>query len=1240
MISKRFVILVVAMALAWAMVMGPNAIAQGAAHHQPPEQTPIPHGIYPKRPGMDVPLGAPIPFSSVTSNRNAEQATDIPMGTPGLAFRYVQTFGVTEEPFVETHDHFYLVEGVGTAGNDVWVGDMLGHRALKFDGEGNFIAQIGKGGVVDATGTSLARVTDIAEDGDGNVWVVDAEASHVVKYDPSGEKVGELGSAWNPGSGNDRFENPIGIALDDSGNIFISDSGYWGSDYGNNRVQIFDHDGNYLATIGGGTCGTGDMQLCWPRHIAVYGAQLYVADTDNHRVQIFDITDPGAPTYVATLGTTGTSGSDNTHFKHPQGVAVDASYVYVADTENHRVQVFNRNTLAYVATIGGTYGTGNDQFKYPTDVAIDALGNIYVADYGNKRVQQFDHDWAYQRTYGTTGVSYVTTDNRFYYPSNVAVGQDGSIYVAEGRGHRLVKLNAEGLPQWTVGEAGQPGSDNAHFGYLEDVAVGPDGRIYTVESWGDAPYMPGSNHRVQIFNPDGSYSGGFGGYGSSNNSFAAPTGIALDASGNLYVADSGNQRIQIYDDQLEYVATLGETGVAGTDNAHFSNPFDVAVDQDGYIYVADEGNDRIQVFDSNYQYVCTIGGDGTGEDFEHFNAWGPHHIAVDSQGRLYVVDSGNSRVQVFDNFANGNAYLTTLGGSVGPQPGRFSNAMGVAVGPDDSVYVSETSNNHRIQKFVPGVPGWEQVNLNGFGDPTNQLGTLAAFNGYLYAGTYAYRGYGAQIWRTSDGINWDPVMDNGFGGHYNIGIDHLVAFQGNLYAGVWSSTPDGGTEGGEIWRSSNGQDWEQVVQDGFGDPTNGEVFHLAEFNDELYAATWSYSDTHGTEIWRSPTGDSGTWERVVENGFGNSNNSVVLTMAAFNDYLYAGTLNSTDGCDIWRTEDGVTWEPVVTGMNGGQCVYVSALLPYKGYLYAGARFTNGSGVLYRCSATSGCDEVADWEMVISDGFGNPNNYAIHALSVFNGGLYAITGNRNTGSEVWRSFDGLNWEKVGSEGFGDPINSYTYFGHGVAAFDTHLYIGTINWGNGGEIWRDDLSTFTDVPRDHWAWSYIERLYAAGITGGCATDPLLYCPGGNVTRAQMAVFLERGIHGSDYQPPEVEHSSFGDVSDTFWAKNWIEALYNDGVTSGCGNGNFCPGGNVTRAQMAVFLLRAEHGADYTPPQVEHSRFNDVLDDFWAKDWIEQLAEEGITSGCGGGNYCPGSSVTRAQMAVFLVRAFTLP
>ena len=179
-------------------------------------------------------------------------------------------------------------------------------------------------------------------------------------------------------------------------------------------------------------------------------------------------------------------------------------------------------------------------------------------------------------------------------------------------------------------------------------------------------------------------------------------------------------------------------------------------------------------------------------------------------------------------------------------------------------------------------------------------------------------------------------------------------------------------------------------------------------------------------------------------------------------------------------------------------------------------------------------------------------------------------------------------------------------------------------------------FNDVSDTYWAKSYIEKLYTNGITGGCQTSPLFYCPENTVTRAEMAVFLEKGIHNSSFNP--------GNLSPTFndtaghWAEDWIEALKNDGITSGCATGLYCPDNSVTRGQMAVFLLKAKHGAAYTPANVA-STFSDTAG-HWAEDWIQQLAAEGITSGCGSGIYCPENAVTRAEMAVFLVKTFNLP
>jgi hypothetical protein len=138
--------------------------------------------------------------------------------------------------------------------------------------------------------------------------------------------------------------------------------------------------------------------------------------------------------------------------------------------------------------------------------------------------------------------------------------------------------------------------------------------------------------------------------------------------------------------------------------------------------------------------------------------------------------------------------------------------------------------------------------------------------------------------------------------------------------------------------------------------------------------------------------------------------------------------------------------------------------------------------------------------------------------------------------------------------------------------------------------------------------------------------------------MAVFLERSLHGTGYVPPAAV-GIFADVLPGYWAAAWIEALYADGVTGGCAASplRYCPEDAVTRAQMAVFLLRAKHGQTYAPPAATGTVFGDVPQAYWAAAWIEQLAREGITAGCGGNNYCPDSPVARDQMAVFLGRTF---
>ena len=182
-------------------------------------------------------------------------------------------------------------------------------------------------------------------------------------------------------------------------------------------------------------------------------------------------------------------------------------------------------------------------------------------------------------------------------------------------------------------------------------------------------------------------------------------------------------------------------------------------------------------------------------------------------------------------------------------------------------------------------------------------------------------------------------------------------------------------------------------------------------------------------------------------------------------------------------------------------------------------------------------------------------------------------------------------------------------------------------------------FADVPEGHWARSFIERLYLNHVTSGCGGTPLNYCPDTNVNRAMMAVFVLRATHGPDFTPPPATGEVFTDVPVNSFAA-WIEELAAEGITSGCGDGMYCPNAPVTRAQMAVFLVKAMYGADYIPPAATGAVFTDIPANGFAAAFIEQLASDGVTSGCGGGNFCPNAYITRAQMAVFLVKAFSLP
>ncbi len=190
-------------------------------------------------------------------------------------------------------------------------------------------------------------------------------------------------------------------------------------------------------------------------------------------------------------------------------------------------------------------------------------------------------------------------------------------------------------------------------------------------------------------------------------------------------------------------------------------------------------------------------------------------------------------------------------------------------------------------------------------------------------------------------------------------------------------------------------------------------------------------------------------------------------------------------------------------------------------------------------------------------------------------------------------------------------------------------------------------FNDVPQGSFAWNFIYGAAGAGVMQGCApqTPTFLFCPNEVVTRRSMAGYIERAVHGA-LTPPPVYRNGFEDVLAGSFNANYIQGLVDDGITAGCSEMPplYCPDVPVTRAQMAVFVWKAGHGSEPPPPCTPPGTFADVpCPGGFAVDFVEGIFAEGITVGCDAGPpalYCPDASITNAELAVFLVRAVSIP
>ena len=188
------------------------------------------------------------------------------------------------------------------------------------------------------------------------------------------------------------------------------------------------------------------------------------------------------------------------------------------------------------------------------------------------------------------------------------------------------------------------------------------------------------------------------------------------------------------------------------------------------------------------------------------------------------------------------------------------------------------------------------------------------------------------------------------------------------------------------------------------------------------------------------------------------------------------------------------------------------------------------------------------------------------------------------------------------------------------------------------WRLHVgASFTDVPTSSGFYRFVETLLHHAITAGCTSSA--YCPASVTSRAAMTVFVLVAKEGQGYAPPACTVAPFADVPTSSPFCPWIAELARRGVVAGCGGGNFCPDGSVSREQMSVFVLLTLEPGISPPPCVPPNLFADVPETSPFCRYIEELANRGVVGGCGGGNYCPTDPVTREQMAVFISVTFGL-
>ena len=603
---------------------------------------------------------------------------------------------------------------------------------------------------VAALNTALTQPQRVTVDGSGNVYFTAANA--VFKMSGSGivtllAGTGRMGYAGDGGPAvQAQLNNPQGVAIDFKGNIYVADTG-------NSLIRSITTDGNINLYAGyvvngqptfgwNGDGGPANLaQLHLPAGIAVDGGgNLYIADSANNAIR--KITTDGVIHTIAGLGPLApgffgdTGPATAANLDGPLDVTLDSSSnVYIADTNNANVRKITSDgnifTIAGSTTIASNvitiaFGYSGDggaatsaKLAGPAGVAIDSTGLLYIATYADNRIRQVGKNgnistFAGNSGYGFAGDGGPAINAQLAAPRGICVDSSGNLYLADHWNNRVRKIAGGNIS--TIG-----GNGLANFGGDNGAAISaqmsaPAGVV--VDKAGNIYISDFLNNRVRMVSPNGiitTFAGnglsGFSGDGGSATSaqLSQPAGLALDSSGNLYIADSNNSVVRKVT-QAGIISTVAGTGgVLGfsgdggpATQAKFMAPFGVAVDSAGNLYIADYYG-WIRKVTASTGVITTLGGNGTtgySGDLGPAAAatfYNPTGVAVDNSGNIYVADSNNGAVRVIANgiisTIAGNGTLAYTGDGGPALFAQFSQLTSVAVDAQGNVYVADTSNN-------------------------------------------------------------------------------------------------------------------------------------------------------------------------------------------------------------------------------------------------------------------------------------------------------------------------------------------------------------------------------------------------------------------------------------------------------------------------------------------------------------------------------------------------------------------